>query len=68
MGGDAQVESLVQLRNTSKPPRFGLIKNLNKFMRLAFVRFERIILRNHPRKLSKAVSEHTMKVTKKINI
>lgn len=44
MGGDAQIESLVQLRNTSKPPRFGLLKNINKFKRLASARFERMVL------------------------
>jgi len=44
MGGDEQFESLVQLRNTSKPHRIGLRKNINKFMRLAFARFERMIL------------------------
>ena len=37
MGDDAQFESLVQLRNTSKPPRFGLLKNINKFMWLAYL-------------------------------
>jgi len=44
MGTDEQFESLAQLINTSKPPRFGLLKNINKFMRLAFVRFERMVL------------------------
>jgi len=52
MGGDAQFESLVQIRNTSKPPRFGLLKNINKFMRLAFVRFERVGSFNRPRNLA----------------
>jgi len=35
MGVDEQLESLVQLIKTSKPPRFGLLKNINKFNRLA---------------------------------
>ena len=42
MGGDEQVERLVQLRNTSKPIKWACIKY--KFNRLAFVRFERMIL------------------------
>ncbi len=37
MGVDEQFENLVQLRNTSKPPSFGLLKNINKFMRLAYL-------------------------------
>jgi len=37
MGGDTQFERLDQLINTSKPPRFGLLKNINKFMRLAYL-------------------------------
>ena len=53
MGADKQFESLVQLINTSKPPRFGLLKNINKYMRLASVRFERKVLRNRPRNLAR---------------
>jgi len=37
MGTDEQFESLVQLINTSKPIKIGLRKNINKFMRLAFL-------------------------------
>jgi len=37
MGDDAQFESLVQLINISKPLRIGLLKNINKFMRLAYL-------------------------------
>jgi len=44
MGGDEQLESLVQLRYNSKPPRIGLLKNINKFIRLAYLRFDKISL------------------------
>jgi len=44
MGADSQFESLVQLRNTSKPPKFGLLRNINKYMRLASARFEWLVL------------------------
>ena len=37
MGGDAQFESLVPFINTSRPPRFGLLENINKLMRLAYL-------------------------------
>ena len=53
MGGDARFESLDQLRNTSKPLKFGLLKNINKFMRLASARFERLFLLNRPRNLAR---------------
>ncbi|RRG18968.1 hypothetical protein DWB61_17505 [Ancylomarina euxinus] len=55
MGGDVQFESLVQLINNSKPIKIGLFKNINNFARLALVWFERLILLNRPRKLSKPV-------------
>ncbi len=56
MGVDEQFESLVQLRNTSKPIKIGLLKNINKFTWLASVRFGKEILLNRLRKLSKTVS------------
>ncbi len=56
MGGYERFESLVQLINTSKPPRFGLQKNINKIKRLASARFERVGSFNRPRKLSKTVT------------
>ncbi len=37
MGADKQFESLVQLRNTSKPIKIGLLKNINNFTRLAYL-------------------------------
>jgi len=38
MGADEQLESLVQLINTSKPIQFGLLKILiSKFNRLAYL-------------------------------
>jgi len=44
MGVDEQFESLVQLRNTSKPIKIGLLKNINKIKLLVFVRIDRVIL------------------------
>ena len=37
MGVDEQFESSVQLRNTSKPIKIGLLKNINNFTRLAYL-------------------------------
>jgi len=37
MGVDEQFESLVQLRNTSKPIKIGLFKICRKFNRLAYL-------------------------------
>jgi len=56
MGADEQLECLVQLIKTSKPPKFGLLKNINKYMRLAFVRLERLILFNRPRNLARPLT------------
>jgi len=53
MGGDESFERLSQLINTSKPLKFGLLENINKFMRLASARFERLFLLNRPRNLAR---------------
>jgi hypothetical protein len=37
MGGDESFESLVQLKNTSKPIKIGLFKNINNFIWLAYL-------------------------------
>jgi len=55
MGVDELFESLVQLINTSKPIKIGLLKNINNFTRLAFVRFERSVFFKSPTQLSKTV-------------
>ncbi len=56
MGADEQFGSLMQLRNTSKPIKIGLLKNINNFTRLASLAVRKDYSLKSPTQLSKPVS------------